>query len=96
VRYEDVVADVGREARRIVAHCGLEWDSACLDFHRARRPVRTASAVQVRQPVFATSVGRWRSYGALLSPLINALGLADGQSEGTGTPARENYRSKPL
>jgi tetratricopeptide (TPR) repeat protein len=77
VRYEDVVADVEREARRIVAHCGLEWDSRCLDFHAALRPVRTASAVQVRQPVYATSVGRWRSYGALLSPLIGALGVAD-------------------
>jgi hypothetical protein len=82
VRYEDVVADVERESRRIVAHCGLDWDSACLDFHVARRPVRTASAVQVRQPVYATSVGRWRSYGDMLAPLIGALGATDEQSAG--------------
>lgn len=73
VRYEDVVADLEPQARRILDHCGLEWNEGCLDFQGARRPVRTASAVQVRQPVHARSVGRWRPYGDMLAPLLKAL-----------------------
>jgi tetratricopeptide (TPR) repeat protein len=76
VQYEDVVADVARQARRIVAHCGLAWDDACLAFHKTQRPVRTASASQVRQDIYRSSVGRWQRYGDLLQPLIEALGLA--------------------
>ena len=74
VNYEAVVADLEREARRLVAYCGLEWDPACLRFHSTERPVRTASATQVRQPIYDSSVGRWRAYGDLLRPLIEALG----------------------
>jgi tetratricopeptide (TPR) repeat protein len=73
VQYEDVTADLEGQARRMVAHCGLEWDDACLSFHETQRPVRTASAVQVRQPIYRTSVGRWRPYEHLLGPLIEAL-----------------------
>jgi tetratricopeptide (TPR) repeat protein len=73
VQYEDVTADLEGQARRIVAHCGLEWDDACLSFHETQRPVGTASAVQVRQPIYRTSVGRWRPYAHLLGPLIEAL-----------------------
>jgi hypothetical protein len=74
VRYEDIVADLDREARRIVAHCGLDWDPACLAPHRTERPVRTASAAQVRRPLYATSVGRSLPYREWLGPLIAALG----------------------
>jgi len=74
VRYEDVVDDLEGQARRIVAHCGLEWDNACLDFHRTERPVRTASVAQVRQPIYASSVGRAQPLLAMLRPLIEALG----------------------
>ena len=74
VQYETVVADVEAEARRVIAHCGLEWDDACLAFHRTERPVRTASVVQVRQPIYTTSVGRWRPQGDILRPLLNAIG----------------------
>jgi len=73
VRYEDVIADIEGSARRIVDYCGLEWDPACIAFHQARRPVRTASASQVRQPIYRSSVGRWRSYDDNLAPLIAAL-----------------------
>lgn len=76
VQYEDVVGDVEREARRIIAHCGLEWEPGCLDFHRARRPVRTASVAQVRQPIYRSAIGRWHNYAALLHPLLDALGAA--------------------
>ncbi len=80
VKYEDVVGDLEGQARRMLAHCGLDWDDSCLEFHRAQRPVRTASAAQVRQPLYRTSIGRWRAYGASLAPLLDALGpeLADG------------------
>jgi tetratricopeptide (TPR) repeat protein len=73
VDYEDVVADLEGAARRIVAHCGLAWDPRCLDFHRTERAVRTASAVQVRQPLYKSSVERWRKYEAFLGPLLAEL-----------------------
>jgi hypothetical protein len=68
-QYEEVVADLEGQARRLVAYCGLEWDARCLDFHRTERHVRTASLAQVRQPIYAGSVGRWRAYEAFLDPL---------------------------
>jgi len=77
VDYEAVVDDLEREARRILAHCGLEWDPRCLDFHLTERQVRTASAVQVRQPLYAAAVGRAKPYRALLGPLIEGLGGHD-------------------
>ena len=58
VDYEETVADLEGVARKLVAWCGLAWEPACLEFHQTKRPVRTASAVQVRQPVFRTSVGQ--------------------------------------
>jgi hypothetical protein len=74
VRYEDVVADLEKEGRRIVAHCGLSWHDDCLSFHKTDRPVRTASATQVRQPIYNSAVGRWRVYEQHLGPLLDALG----------------------
>ena len=73
VQYEEVVADLEGQARRIVAYCGLEWDARCLDFHRTERQVRTASVSQVRQPIYKSSVGRSRAYKAFLGPLREAL-----------------------
>ena len=73
VSYEEVVADLEGQARRIVGYCGLEWDDACLDFHKTERAVRTASVMQVRQPIYRSSVGRWRPYAHLLTPLLEAL-----------------------
>ena len=74
VPYEAVVADVEGWARRLVAHCGLEWDDVCLRFHESRRQVRTASFAQVRRPIYADSVGRWRRFARHLGPLLEALG----------------------
>jgi tetratricopeptide (TPR) repeat protein len=73
VSYESVVHDFDTTARRIVAHCGLDWDDACTSFHETKRPVSTASVVQVRQPLYKSSVGRWRPDPELLEPLITAL-----------------------
>jgi tetratricopeptide (TPR) repeat protein len=77
VRYEELVDDVEGVARHIVAHCGLAWHTRCLDFHRTQRLVRTASAAQVRQPIYKSSVRRWRRYERFLEPLMNALELSD-------------------
>jgi Sulfotransferase family len=76
VSYEDLVADFEPQARRIVEHCGLQWEEACLRFHTTKRPVKTASATQVREPLYRAAVGRSQSYRALLSPLLDALGPA--------------------
>jgi len=73
VRYEDVVADFEGQARRIIVHCGLEWDTRCLAFHETERPVHTASATQVRRPIYSSSIGRWRDCEPLLSPLLAEL-----------------------
>jgi len=74
VEYEALVEDHEAQARRIVAHCGLDWDPACLEFYRTSRPVQTASMAQVRQPIYRGSVGRWRPQRHLLLPLLEALG----------------------
>jgi hypothetical protein len=89
VRYEDLVADLEGHARAILDHCGLPWEDACLAFHETSRPVRTASSVQVRTPLYQTSIGRWRPYERFLQPLIQALnaGAPDGADAGhTGSP----------
>jgi tetratricopeptide (TPR) repeat protein len=75
VRYEDVVADLEGQARRIISYCGLPWDDRCLSFHKTDRPVRTASASQVRQPIYNTAVGRWRVYEQHIGPLLKTLGV---------------------
>jgi tetratricopeptide (TPR) repeat protein len=74
VRYEDTVLDFENTAKRIVDYCGLGWDARCLDFHRTERPVRTASAAQVRRPIYRDAIGRWRHYGPHLGPLLDELG----------------------
>jgi tetratricopeptide (TPR) repeat protein len=74
LQYEELVADFENQARRIVAHCGLEWDHACLAFQKASRAVKTASAFQVRQTLYSSSVGLWRLYLPLVQPLLDALG----------------------
>jgi tetratricopeptide (TPR) repeat protein len=73
VQYEDIVADLEGQARRLLDYCGLDWSDACLDFHRNTRDVRTASVMQVRQPLYRNSVQRWRNYAAFLGPLREAL-----------------------
>jgi tetratricopeptide (TPR) repeat protein len=74
INYEAVVDDIESEARRLIEFCDLPWDAACLNFHATRRPVRTASMNQVRQPIYRGSVGRWEAYRPYLGPLLAALG----------------------
>ncbi|HVC61179.1 MAG TPA: tetratricopeptide repeat protein [Acetobacteraceae bacterium] len=84
VSYEEVVADLEGQARRIIGYCGLEWDDACLEFHKAERAVRTASVMQVRQPIYRSSVGRGRAYAHLLTPLLEALEIDPAGDAGRG------------
>jgi hypothetical protein len=74
VQYEELVADFEPQARRIVEYCGLAWDKRCLAFHETQRLVRTASATQVRQPIYRSAIGRRQPYEKMLAPLLDALG----------------------
>ncbi|GAB1233907.1 tetratricopeptide repeat-containing sulfotransferase family protein [Ferrigenium sp. UT5] len=76
VQYEEIVANQEAQARRMIEYCGLEWNDACLDFHKHKRSIRTASVTQVRQPIYSSSVERWRCYEKHLGPLLEALGIA--------------------
>jgi tetratricopeptide (TPR) repeat protein len=73
VHYEDLVDDLEETARRVLRHCDLNWEDACRDFHDTKRAVRTASLMQVREPVYRRSIGTWRRYAEFLEPLGQAL-----------------------
>ncbi|MBU1287358.1 MAG: sulfotransferase [Alphaproteobacteria bacterium] len=76
VQYEDVVADTETQVRRLLAHCGLPFEEACLRFYENRRAVKTASSEQVRQPIFTSGLDQWENYEPWLGPLETALGEA--------------------
>ena len=86
VKYEELVDDFEGNVRRMLAHCGLDWDERCLSFHETAREVSTASAAQVRRPLYKTSLRRWQPQEALLQPLFDGLGPAL-------TPAGRSVRS---
>ena len=73
VRYEEVVADVEGQARRMLAYLGLPWDDTCLAFYDNKRLVKTASVAQVRRPIYTTSVARWQRFGQHLDPLFEIV-----------------------
>jgi tetratricopeptide (TPR) repeat protein len=74
MQYEDLVRDPETHIRRLLEHCQLPFEAACLSFHQTRRSVRTASAEQVRQPLYTSGVGYWRHFERELEPLRIALG----------------------
>jgi tetratricopeptide (TPR) repeat protein len=74
IRYEDNVADVEGQARKLIEFLGLPWDPKVLEFHKTERPVKTASASQVRKPIYTTSTNRWRKYEKHLGPLLDEIG----------------------
>jgi tetratricopeptide (TPR) repeat protein len=76
VHHEDVVADLEGSVRRILDHCGLPFEEACVEFHKSKRSVRTPSSEQVRQPIFRDGLDQWKNYEAWLGPLSDALGDA--------------------
>lgn len=73
VQYEELVADQEKVSRRMLEFCGLGWHEQCLDFHQKDRPVKTASCWQVRQPLYISSVERWRKFEPFLGPLARLL-----------------------
>ena len=73
VAYEDIVADLEDQVRRLLDFCGLGFEEACLHFEDNAAPVATASAAQVRQPIYASSVGRWRKYRPAIDPALKVL-----------------------
>jgi hypothetical protein len=73
IDYEAMVADLEGQSRRLIEFLGLDWEPACLDFHKTDRPVLTASGWQVRQPIYPQSVGRWRHYERHIGPLLEVL-----------------------
>jgi tetratricopeptide (TPR) repeat protein len=83
VQYEDVVADLEGQVRRLLDFCGLPFEESCLNFHATKRAVKTASSEQVRQPIYSSSVNLWRNYEShldtlvhILEPLMNTLPVA--------------------
>ena len=73
VNYESLVGDLEGQSRRLIDFLGLEWEPACLDFHQTERTVATVSHWQVRQPIYSSSVGRWREYEKHLGGVFAAL-----------------------
>jgi len=96
VQYEDVVADLDAQARRMLAHCRLPWDDACLACYDTERAVCTASAAQVRRTIYATSVGRWRAYQSSLQTLLQALDIDDDQLVVESASTRQRSRRRGL
>jgi hypothetical protein len=76
VSYETLVANQESETRRLLEFCGLGWDDRVLSFHENAAGVSTASSAQVRSPVYATSIGRWKRYGDKLRPAADILAEA--------------------
>jgi hypothetical protein len=74
VQHEDVIDDLEGSVRRILAYCGLEFETACIDFHKTKRSVRTPSSEQVRQPIFRDGLDQWKNFSPWLDPLRAALG----------------------
>lgn len=73
VQYENLVTDLPSQSRRLIDFLGLPWDRACVEFHRAETTVLTSSVWQVRQPIYQSSIGRWRNYQRHLGPLTESL-----------------------
>ncbi|MFT5733770.1 MAG: Tfp pilus assembly protein PilF [Planctomycetota bacterium] len=73
VKYESMVSDIEGETRKLLEFLGLPWSDRCLEFHKTDRRVNSASATQVRQPLYSSSVGRWKRYEAHLTPMKRAL-----------------------
>jgi len=75
VQHEDVINDLQSQVERLLSFCGLDFEQSCVDFHQSKRPVRTPSSEQVRQPIYKTGMHLWKNYAAFLKPLKHTLDL---------------------
>lgn len=73
LKYEDTVDHPEQQIHKLLNHCGLDFHPDCLDFHQSQRAVKTASAAQVRKPIYRSSLGAWKRYGKALQPLIDSF-----------------------
>ena len=73
IRYEDMVEQQEKTTRKLLEYCGIEWDNNCITFHESEEITHTSSYDQVRQPIYNTSVGRWKNYEKDISILIETL-----------------------
>ena len=92
LRYEELIAEPEKESRALIEYCGLEWDPACLEFQKTERTVQTPSRWQVRQPIYQTSVGRWRHYASEMSALdqlLKASGYVYGRDDGVASAGQQ-------
>ncbi|MDZ7643537.1 MAG: sulfotransferase [Woeseiaceae bacterium] len=93
IRYEALFDDPETVSRQILEYCGLDWEDGCLAFHRNTAPIATASAAQVRRPLYRDAVGRWRRYASRLQPPADRL-----ESAGVARPSmilRQSRRGRP-
>jgi tetratricopeptide (TPR) repeat protein len=91
LQYEEMVADQAVQTRRLLAHCGLPWEDACLHYYSTERAIRTASSEQVRLPIYESSVGIWKNYARELAPLTEILQRilpGGGRDDGLGLSSR--------
>jgi len=91
VCYEQLLSDPEATCRTLIAYCGLEWDPTCLEFHKTERTIQTPSRWQVRQPLYQTSIGRWRHYQPHMASLVEFLN-ASGFRYSPGTQQRVWHR----
>ena len=84
LHYEQLVAEPERVSRELLAFCELPWETQCLDFYSGKASVATPSATQVRQPIYNSSVDRWRRYGDAMQPLYDMLSSAGCYPQGAG------------
>ena len=94
VIYERMVDDTEAEVRALLDYCGLEFEPACLAFHKTERAVRTASSEQVRQPIYRDATEEWQRYEPHLGPLKEALGRGPRRLSGRRPRPCCNARSK--
>lgn len=73
VAYEELVNAPRQQTEKLLAHCGLNWSDECMDFHQLSAATTTASASQVRKPIYSSSIGKWRHYETGLTPVLEAL-----------------------
>jgi tetratricopeptide (TPR) repeat protein len=87
IHHEQVVADLEGNVRRLLDFCGLEFEPACLDFHKTARSIRTASSEQVRRPIFREGMDQWRNFEPWLAPLREALAIDTPAAPAPATPS---------